>query len=74
MLHASNTVFCLLFLLVRMQFLAEGDPDMDKEVAYTAMVEYIPTDKRSSPALYEYFDNLFPGKVTTSCSCLLTCY
>lgn len=47
----------------RFQFLAEGDPDMNKEVAYSTMVENIPTDKRSSPALYGYFDNLFPGKV-----------
>lgn len=36
---------------------------MNKEVAYSTMVENIPQDKRSSPALYGYFDNLFPGKV-----------
>lgn len=47
----------------RFQFLAEGDPDMNAEVAYAVMVENIPEDKRSSPALYGYFDHLFPGKV-----------
>lgn len=36
---------------------------MNKEVAFSTMVENIPEDKCSSPALYGYFDNLFPGKV-----------
>lgn len=36
---------------------------MDREVSYAALVENIPEDKRSSPALYGYFDQLFPGKV-----------
>lgn len=50
----------------RFQFLAEGDPDMNAEVAYAVMVENIPEDKRSSPALYGYFDHLFPGKVVNA--------
>ena len=41
---------------------------MNKEVAYSTMVENIPQEKRSSPALYGYFDNLFPGKVNSSSS------
>lgn len=36
---------------------------MNKEVAFATMVENIPQERRSSPALYGYFDNLFPGKV-----------
>lgn len=51
------------FVPKRFQFLSEGDMDMNREVAYAAVVENIPVDKRSSPALYGYFDNLFPGKV-----------
>lgn len=47
----------------RFQFLAEGDPDMELEVAYAAMVENIPPGWQSSPALYKYFDKLFSGKV-----------
>ncbi|CAN0489443.1 unnamed protein product, partial [Scytosiphon promiscuus] len=47
----------------RFKFLAEGDEDMNKEVAFATMVENIPKERRSSPALYGYFDNLFPGKV-----------
>lgn len=37
---------------------------MNKEVAYTVLVENVPRDERSSPALYRYFDYLFPGKVS----------
>ncbi|CAM9695964.1 unnamed protein product, partial [Sphacelaria rigidula] len=58
------------FVPKRSQFLAEGDPDMNKEVAYSAVVENIPVDKRSSPALYGYFDNLFPGKVSYASLCM----
>ena len=36
---------------------------MNKEVAFSTMVENIPDTARSSPALYGYFDKLFPGKV-----------
>lgn len=53
----------LLLLVFRFEFLAEGDPDMNKEVAFSTMVENIPDTARSSPALYGYFDKLFPGKV-----------
>ena len=38
---------------------------MNKEVAFSTMVENIPDTARSSPALYGYFDKLFPGKVGT---------
>lgn len=58
------------FVPKRFQFLAEGDPDMNKEVAYSTMVENIPKEKRSSPALYGYFDNLFPGKVSYASLCM----
>ncbi|CAN0287028.1 unnamed protein product [Ectocarpus sp. 12 AP-2014] len=58
------------FVPKRFKFLAEGDPDMNKEVAFSTMVENIPEDKRSSPALYGYFDNLFPGKVSYASLCM----
>lgn len=56
---------CTVFAISRFEFLAEGDPDMNKEVAFSTMVENIPDTARSSPALYGYFDKLFPGKVGT---------
>ncbi|CBJ31516.1 early-response-to-dehydration protein [Ectocarpus siliculosus] len=58
------------FVPKRFKFLAEGDPDMNKEVAFSTMVENIPEDKRSSPALYGYFDHLFPGKVSYASLCM----
>ncbi|CAN0322366.1 unnamed protein product [Pylaiella littoralis] len=58
------------FVVKRFNFMAVGDPDMDKEVAFSAMIENIPQDKRSSPALYGYFDNLFPGKVSYASLCM----
>lgn len=62
------------FVPKRFQFLAEGDPDMNREVGYSAIVENIPVDKRSSPALYGYFDNLFPGKVRGSVNDIFKCF
>ncbi|CAM9836918.1 unnamed protein product, partial [Scytosiphon promiscuus] len=58
------------FVPRRFKFLAEGDEDMNKEVAFATMVENIPKERRSSPALYGYFDNLFPGKVSYASLCM----
>eukprot|EP00904_Undaria_pinnatifida_P004555 jgi/Undpi1/140/HiC_scaffold_1.g00139.m1 len=58
------------FVPKRFEFLAEGDPDMNKEVAFSTMVENIPDTARSSPALYGYFDKLFPGKVSYASLCM----
>ena len=46
-----------------MQYLAEGDADMNPQTQHSLIVEEIPRELRSDTALYSYFDTLFPGKV-----------
>ncbi|CAM9780654.1 unnamed protein product [Ascophyllum nodosum] len=58
------------FVPKRFEFLSQGDPDMDPEVSYAVLVENIPDAQRSSPALYGYFDALFPGKVSYASLCM----
>ncbi len=51
------------YLDLRLQYLAEGDTDMNPQTQHSLLVEEIPRELRSDTALYSYFDTLFPGKV-----------
>ena len=46
-----------------MQYLAEGDADMNPQTQHSLIVEEIPKDLRSDGALYSYFDALYPGEL-----------
>ena len=50
-----------LFVHKRLEYLIRGDPDTPPQTYYTLMVENIPSEYRSVPALQEFFDTLFPG-------------
>jgi Late exocytosis, associated with Golgi transport len=49
------------FVLKRIQYLIQGDPDTPSQTYYTLMVEKVPTTLRSAPALEAFFEKLFPG-------------
>lgn len=59
------------------------NPDILPQKEYTVMLENIPADLRSAEKLYEYFDELFPGKLRcrecaifrycNACSCPPVC-
>jgi len=51
------------YLELRMQYLAEGDVNMNPQTQHSLMIEEIPREIRNDKALYTYFDALFPGKV-----------
>jgi Late exocytosis, associated with Golgi transport/Cytosolic domain of 10TM putative phosphate transporter len=51
------------FLELRMEFLARGTSYIHPQHHYSLMIENIPHELRSEKALYDYFDQLFPGKV-----------
>ncbi len=51
------------YLDLRMQYLSEGDVDMNPQTQHTLLVEEIPQELRSDKALFQYFDTLYPGKV-----------
>jgi len=51
------------YLDLRMQYLADGDSDMNPQVQHSLIVEEIPKALRSDIALYSYFDTLFPGRI-----------
>jgi len=57
------------YLDLRMQYLAEGDNagELNAQPQHSLIVEEIPRELRSDTALYEYFDNLFPGQVHSAC-------
>ena len=64
------TYFCHLmygeyrnFVKKRIQYLVQGDPDTPPQTYYTLMVEKVPVNLRSAPALEAFFENLFPGDV-----------
>ena len=40
----------------------DSDPDTLPQKYYTVMIERIPANLRSAEKLYEYFEELFPGK------------
>lgn len=52
-----------LFSKNRYDFLANGDPDTPKDFRYAIRVEQLPPKLRSSVALAEYFERIFPKKV-----------
>ena len=64
------TYFCHLmygeyqnFVKKRIQYLIQGDPDTPPQTYYTIMVEKVPMNLRSAPALENFFENVFPGDV-----------
>ena len=67
-----------LFVHKRLEYLIRGDPDTHPQTYYTLMVENIPSEYRSVPALQEFFDTLFPGErvpqsVASVCSAAYMC-
>ena len=52
------------YLKLRMEYLSEGDVDMNPQTQHSLIVEEIPQELRSDAALYQYFDSLYPGKIT----------
>ncbi|CAM9869924.1 unnamed protein product [Chrysoparadoxa australica] len=60
------------FVPKRYHFLAEGDEDTPDDYRYTMLVESIPEGKRTTPALLQYFQDLFPGQVVDASVCTLT--
>ncbi len=46
-----------------MQYLSEGDIDMNPQTQHSLMVEEIPRELRSDRALFQYFDTLYPGEL-----------
>eukprot|EP00550_Attheya_septentrionalis_P009222 CAMPEP_0198291930 /NCGR_PEP_ID=MMETSP1449-20131203/9268_1 /TAXON_ID=420275 /ORGANISM="Attheya septentrionalis, Strain CCMP2084" /LENGTH=1076 /DNA_ID=CAMNT_0043990617 /DNA_START=67 /DNA_END=3297 /DNA_ORIENTATION=- len=51
------------FLELRMEFLGKGEANVHPQHQYSLKVERIPYELRSSTALFDYFNSLFPGKV-----------
>lgn len=52
----------------RMEFLAKGDAyHVHPQQRYSLMVEDIPNELRSDKALHDYFEELFPGRVHSTC-------
>jgi hypothetical protein len=49
------------FVLKRLEFLIQGDPDTFQQTHYTIMIENVPPSLRSVTALSAFFDKLFPG-------------
>lgn len=45
-----------------MQYLSEGDIDMNPQTQHSLLVEEIPRELRSDRALFQYFDTLYPGE------------
>ena len=41
---------------------SDSDPDTLPQKYYTVMIERIPANLRSAEKLYEYFEELFPGR------------
>ena len=54
------------FVELRLDFLGKGDGSSDPQHHYSIMVEQLPTDLRSEKALFDYFEQMFPGKVHSS--------
>jgi hypothetical protein len=50
-----------------MEFLAKGDSHVHPQQRYSLLVEDIPNELRSDKALREYFEELFPNRVQSSC-------
>ena len=52
------------YLELRMQYLSEGDIDMNPQTQHSLIVEEIPRELKSDRALFQYFDTLYPGTFT----------
>ena len=50
-----------------MEFLAKGDSHVHPQQRYTLLVEDIPNELQSDVALYNYFDEMFPSHIHSSC-------
>lgn len=66
--YLFSSYFCYLmyneyknFVDKRFQYLLNGDPDTPPQTYYTVLVERVPSDLRSEPALRSFFEKLFPG-------------
>jgi hypothetical protein len=55
-----------------MQYLSEGDVDMNPQTQHSLIVEEIPHELRSDKALYQYFDSLYPGRLCLFSTLLIT--
>ena len=51
------------FISKRIEYLSEKDYDTPDQTYYTIMIEKIPSDIKSTPALYEFFEKIFPGDI-----------
>lgn len=49
------------FIELRMEFLGKGSIHLNPQHQYSLMVENIPSELKSDTALFDYFNNLFPG-------------
>lgn len=61
--YSNFSVRRLQYLLQSYQSSRLGDPDTPPQKYFTVMVERIPAHLRSSTALSNFFENLFPGEV-----------
>ena len=68
--YAFSGFFCQLlyneykhFIKKRVEYLVAGDMDTPIQTYYTSMVEKLPKDIKSAPALLEYCEKLFPGRI-----------
>lgn len=51
------------FVLKRLEYLIQGDPDTNPQTHYTVMIENVPVGLQSGPALKDFFEKLFPGRI-----------
>ena len=56
------------FFKKRLDFLVRGDDETPRQTAYTIMIENVPPEIRSSTALANFMEDIYPGKVY---SCVL---
>ena len=54
------------FVVKRLEYLIEGDPDTQPQTHYTIMLENVPLQLQSGPRLHAFFDKLFPGTSSRS--------
>ena len=53
------------FIKKRVEYLVAGDMDTPIQAYYTAMIEKLPKEIRSAPALLEYCEKLFNGQFSS---------
>lgn len=51
------------FIAMRVDYLEKGDPDTQVQTYYTVMIEKLPSALRSTPALIDFFERLFPDDI-----------